>query len=328
MTLSLASHLEGRISLTVVAIVVTIANSIVIIVYFFNKLLQNIANRFVLSLAVSDLLVGCILIPLMAWKPLSPAVGPITSLSLWASLTNLCGCTYDRYNAIKNPLLYSAIMTNSRFTTQMFVIWIVPIVFAALPQIWLINPSALNMGPTDVAIAMRIYIGCMTSLVMIICLALIAIYIYIFSVAKKHYNAMKRMQPVELSANESVAGTAVTSAASYVPATAGRRKSSASIKKFFATIKSTILFALIGINFVLCWLPLIIINLFLALDLSHLLSIEFVNVAEIFMYANSLLNPIVYAFFQKRFRSAVARCFCVFNSVHPSQSIFSDVGNQ
>ena len=290
----LADTLSGRIGLTILAVLLALANLTVIVTYAVNRRLRTLANRFVVALAASDLLLSIFFIPMKTWQPTHESIGALSAFFLLASLFNVCGCTYDRYIAIKNPLHYPAVMTKKRFFQVMLVVWLVPLVISLIPQIWMRNSAALDLSPAELALYERRFVAFMTLLVLVICVVLITVYIYIFNVAKKHYEAMKKSEPPAIQDGNNDPK--------------GRKKRSQSIKSFFTSIKSTMLFATIGTNFVLCWFPLIVINLAFAFDfLDAIISLEFMNASEILTYLNSLLNPVAYAFFQREFRRTIMR---------------------
>jgi len=289
-----ADTLSGRIGLTIYAVLLALANITVIVTYAVNRRLQTLANRFVVALAVSDLIISVIFIPMKAWQPNHESIGPLAAFFLLASLFNVCGCSYDRYVAIKNPLHYPAIMTKKRFFQVMLVVWMVPLIISLIPQIWIRNADAFDLSPADLLLYERRLVGFITLLVLVICIILITVYVYIFNVAKKHYEAMKKSEPPAVRDGNNDPK--------------GRKKKNQSIKNFFTSIKSTILFATIGANFVLCWFPLIVLNLAFAFGFVEVvLSPEFLNASEILMYLNSLLNPVAYAFFQREFRRTIVR---------------------
>ena len=298
--MSLFGTLTGQISLTVYCVILALANILVILCFSINRRLRTLANRFVIALAVSDLMISAILVPINIWLPDSPANGPLTAFALLASLGNICGCTYDRFNAIKNPLHYQSIMTKTRFIIVLVIAWTVPIVIALIPQIWLHNAEALNLSPLDVFIYEKRFVAFMTILVLFICLILTAVYVYIFMVAKKHYDAMKKaeMHRPKLEPENEDDGKSKR-----------KERRSSALRNFFKAIKSTALFATIGANFICCWLPLIIVNIAFAFDFMDSLSLVFLKVGAILMYSNSFLNPLAYAFFQKEFRSTIFGLF-------------------
>ena len=303
----IADTLQGKIGLTIYAVFLALANIIVILTYAVNQRLRTLANRFVIGLAISDLLVSLFFVPFKAWLPAHESIGAMTAFFLLASLFNICGCTYDRYIAIKNPLHYPAIMTKARFFQVMVVVWLAPLVIAIIPQVWVQNAEALKLSKFDLYTYERYFVAFMIVLVLVICFVLIAIYVYIFVVAKRHYEAMKKSEPPTLhdASDDRKA----------------RKRRSQSVKNFFVAIKSTMLFATIGAGFVLCWLPLIILNITFAFDRIHLLPPEFIDIAEILMYFNSFLNPVAYAFFQKEFRRSILRLCVKSRIVSTSETI-------
>lgn len=306
----LAATSSGRIGLTVFACLITLANFLVILAFSLNRRLRTSANRFVISLAASDLLVSCVLMPLNSWKAESVAIPPMTAFVLLASLANICGCTYDRFNAIKNALRYTTIMTKSRFIIVMIVVWAVPLILALIPQIWVHNPDVFGLTPAQVMKHEQNFVAFIAIGILVTCCILAGIYIYIFSVAKQHYDAMRRVEPpnprIEINGGETL------------PQNLGRRRQS--IRKYSVAIKSTILFAIIGANFLLCWMPLIVINICFAFDRIEILPPVFLEVSEVLMYCNSLLNPITYAFFQRDVRNTLLKLISFPRSIAPSET--------
>ena len=289
----ISDTLKGKQGLTIYAVLLAIVNITVIITYAVNRRLQTLANRFVIALAISDLLVSVFLVPMKTWLPQHESIGPLIAFFLLASLFNICGCTYDRYIAIKNPLHYPAIMTKTRFIQVMIVVWSVPLIIAVIPQAWIQNAGALELSRRDLVTYEQKFVAFMIVLVLVICFVLIAIYVYIFIVAKRHYEAMKKSEPTTVHDENNDRKA--------------RKRRSQSVRNFFLAIKSTMLFATIGASFVLCWLPLIMLNVAFAFDRLQLFPLEFHDVTEILMYLNSFLNPVAYAFFQKEFRRTILR---------------------
>ncbi|KAJ7374524.1 hypothetical protein OS493_004862 [Desmophyllum pertusum] len=72
----------------------------------FNKTLRTYTNWLILSLAVSDILTGGVLLPIFLINPASAALGYISATILLSGVANICAVTYDRYVAIMTPLHY------------------------------------------------------------------------------------------------------------------------------------------------------------------------------------------------------------------------------
>ena len=115
-----------------------IGNSLVIFLVSTRRNIRTTTNWFVLSLAVADLGVA------VAWNPFLPfcteAPNQIectersaTSIALFvgssfvfASMSNLCALTLDRYLAIVHPLRYVTFMTKKRVALLISAAWIAP----------------------------------------------------------------------------------------------------------------------------------------------------------------------------------------------------------
>ena len=281
--------LAVNVTLTFIGLAIALGNGTVFLVFFSNRSLRTLTNHFVLSLAVSDFFVGTVLLPLQVWSPTSAALGPLIAFMLIASLSNISGCTYDRYIAVQNPLRYHSILTPSKVRKTIVLIWAVPIFIAVIPQTW------LHQTYNEKQLTQRIYVGLMSVGVLLTCSVLTRIYIGIFRVAKRHVDAISCMEDF---AEDQRRGT-----------TSGIKRRN-SLKSLVKHVKATKLVALIGVVFVLCWCPLVIINIFDSLNYRNLIPEDFAKVALFTIFANSLINPMIYAFFQKDFRATLSKLIC------------------
>nr|CAC86248.1 5-HT2B serotonin receptor [Tetraodon fluviatilis] len=105
--------------LIVMVIIPTIGgNILVILAVWLEKKLQNATNFFLMSLAVADLLVGLLVMPIALitilydsdWplpEPLCPIWLFLDVLFSTASIMHLCAISLDRYIAIKKPIQHS-----------------------------------------------------------------------------------------------------------------------------------------------------------------------------------------------------------------------------
>ena len=280
----------AKVSLTFIGFAIAAGNGTVFLVFFSNRSLRTLTNRFVLSLAVSDFFVGTVLLPLRVWSPTSEALGPLIAFMLTASLSNISGCTYDRYIAIHNPLRYHAILTSSKVRRIIFLIWAVPVTIALIPQIWL--RQAHRYDQHTILLAQRIYVGLMSFGVLVTCIVLAAIYISVFRVAKRHVDAISCLEGF---------------AQQQRGATRNGVKRRNSLKSLVKDVKATKLAAMIGFAFALCWFPLILINIIDSLGFNHVIPDDFATVALFTIFVNSFMNPMIYAFFQKDFRRNLSK---------------------
>ena len=107
-----------------VGIVAAVGNSLVCIVFVTDRRLRKQTNYYILSLALSDLLVGVLGVPVavLASIGLPRALGAcLVSISVLlilctTSILNLLAVSVDRYWAILYPLQYARIMTSQLVT--------------------------------------------------------------------------------------------------------------------------------------------------------------------------------------------------------------------
>uniref|UniRef100_A0A3B4GXV8 5-hydroxytryptamine receptor 2A-like n=1 Tax=Pundamilia nyererei TaxID=303518 RepID=A0A3B4GXV8_9CICH len=138
--------------LILVIIALTIGgNILVILAVSLEKKLQNATNFFLRSLAVADMLVGILVMPISlinilydyAW-PLPSALCPIwiylDVLFSTASIMHLCAISLDRYVAIRNPIEHSRFNSRTKAMMKIAAVWTISIgVSMPIPVIGLHN---------------------------------------------------------------------------------------------------------------------------------------------------------------------------------------------
>lgn len=134
--------IKGFIMVTIMSAAV-FGNLLVIVSVFRYEKLRLIANTFIVSLASTDLLVACLVMPFSATKELA-GVWPYGQLACdvfnandvlfsTASLLHLCCISVDRYVAITDPLRYEDRLTVGRVTAMLAGVWIVSAIISHLP---------------------------------------------------------------------------------------------------------------------------------------------------------------------------------------------------
>lgn len=133
--------------LTAVVIILTIAgNILVIMAVSLEKKLQNATNYFLMSLAIADMLLGFLVMPVSMLTILYGYRWPLPSklCAVWiyldvlfstASIMHLCAISLDRYVAIQNPIHHSRFNSRTKAFLKIIAVWTISVgeAMASLP---------------------------------------------------------------------------------------------------------------------------------------------------------------------------------------------------
>ncbi|NXJ66818.1 AA2BR protein, partial [Rostratula benghalensis] len=297
----------------IIAVLSIAGNVLVCWAVAINSTLKNATNYFLVSLAVADIAVGLLAIPFAITISIGFQVDFHSCLFFacfvlvltQSSIFSLLAVAIDRYLAIKIPLRYNSLVTGKRARGLIAVLWLLSFGIGLTPLMgWnkamSVCPNATNeTGPDTgtghhgcfisclfenvVTMSYMVYFnffGC----VLLPLVIMLGIYIKIFMVA------CKQLHQIELMGN-----------------------SRTTLQKEVHAAKS--LAIIVGL-FALCWLPLHILNC-----ITHFHE-EFARskpewvmyVAIILSHANSVINPIIYAYrirdFRYTFRKIISKILC------------------
>uniref|UniRef100_A0A8D0AY06 5-hydroxytryptamine receptor 2B n=1 Tax=Sander lucioperca TaxID=283035 RepID=A0A8D0AY06_SANLU len=136
------AQLKWAALLIVMVIIPTIGgNILVILAVSLERKLQNATNYFLMSLAVADLLVGLLVMPIAlitvlynsGWPlpdPLCPIWLFLDVLFSTASIMHLCAISLDRYIAIKKPIQHSQYKSRAKAMVKIALVWLISICIA------------------------------------------------------------------------------------------------------------------------------------------------------------------------------------------------------
>jgi len=127
-----------------IAAVIVAGNSLVIASVVSNRRLQTKTSAFITSLAVGDLMIGLVVMPLIV---VSNTVGPsvehgleychvtisLAVMLMFNSVANLGAVTFDRFLAVVVPLRYKSIMTKRVIVPIIAFVWVFSTVFGFIP---------------------------------------------------------------------------------------------------------------------------------------------------------------------------------------------------
>ncbi|XP_065115942.1 5-hydroxytryptamine receptor 2B [Paramisgurnus dabryanus] len=113
-------------------------NILVILAVSLERKLQNATNFFLMSLAVADLLVGVLVMPIALVAVLFHSRWPLPDFlcPIWlfldvlfstASIMHLCAISLDRYIAIKKPIHHSQFKSRAKALAKIAFVWLISI---------------------------------------------------------------------------------------------------------------------------------------------------------------------------------------------------------
>lgn len=249
-------------------------NALVILAFKRNTKIRTVTNYFVVSLAVADILVALVSMPIWAAYLMSGVELKQGLLKVWtfmdilcgvASIINLTAISIERYFCISYPLSYHTTMTSLKAITTIIIIWIFSIIMSSLKIIlWTLPPPKYEL---------MVVISCFFVPLIIMCTT----YRFIFKTARF------QARQIALMINGNVKNFLLAS-----------------------EMRAAKTLAVVMGAFVISWGPFFIINIVYGFC-PRCVTPESVVVAKWMHYSNSVFNPIVYACMNKEFRKA----FCI-----------------
>lgn len=129
--------------LTLIIVSTIVGNILVILSVFTYKPLRIVQNFFIVSLAVADLTVAILVLPLnVAYSILGQWIFGIYVCKMWltcdimcctSSILNLCAIALDRYWAITDPINYAQKRTLERVLLMIGVVWALSLIISSPP---------------------------------------------------------------------------------------------------------------------------------------------------------------------------------------------------
>ncbi|KAF8784462.1 5-hydroxytryptamine receptor like protein [Argiope bruennichi] len=340
-TMVLLSALLGLLIMATV-----IGNVFVIAAIFLERNLQTVGNYLVLSLAVADLMVACLVMPMGALYEVNQEwiLGP-ELCEVWtsgdvlcctASILHLLAIALDRYWAVTN-VDYVRQRSSNRVGFMIFMVWAVGFLVSFAPILgwkdenflYRIEQEKRCLVSQDTGY--QIFATCSTFYVPLV--IILILYWRIFQVARKRIRhkpgAKACVQPTEKpmvtmvshdnKSSPSTQMTELTSATNGAPSTSdaappvkNKKKPTRENMEAKRERKAAKTLAIITGVFVICWLPFFVTALLMAV--CRMPSCEPNPYLFSFFlwlgYANSMLNPIIYTIFSPDFRSAFKRVLC------------------
>uniref|UniRef100_A0A672ICJ7 Adenosine receptor A1 n=1 Tax=Salarias fasciatus TaxID=181472 RepID=A0A672ICJ7_SALFA len=278
----------------VIALSSVVGNVMVVWAVRINRSLRDTTFCFVVSLALADIAVGALVIPLAITISIglqthfySCLLVACTVLVLTqSSILALLAIAIDRYLRVKIPMSYKRVVTPRRAGTAVLLCWLVSIVVGLTPMLGWNNLQRLRDNgsvitddllvtcefETVISMDYMVYFN-FFGWVLPPLLLMVAIYVEIFYMIHKQLNKKVKADRFVQDCGQSEARLAKS-------------------------------LALVLFLFAVSWLPLHILNCITLFCPACDKPIFLIYIAIILTHGNSAVNPIVYAFRIKKFRTA------------------------
>ncbi|XP_068128937.1 histamine H2 receptor isoform X1 [Hyperolius riggenbachi] len=282
----------------VLIIIITICGNVVVcLAVGFDRRLRSLTNCFIVSLAITDLLLGILVLPFSAlnllheeWPFGSTFCNIYISLDVMlctASILNLFMISLDRYYGVTAPLRYSMFVTPCRVGIAMGLIWVISLMVSFLPIHlgWNTKDKSVQNSREDNSKTCELELNKEYVLVD----GLLTFYLPLVIMCLMYYRIFKIAREQAKRINHANCCNAVS-------------PSLPTVREHKATVT---LAAVMG-AFIICWFPY-----FTVFTYEGVNDIEVDETASLIVlwlgYANSALNPILYAALNRDFRTAYQR---------------------
>ncbi|XP_040838987.1 5-hydroxytryptamine receptor 1B [Ochotona curzoniae] len=324
--------------LTLFTLATTLSNAFVFATVYRTRKLHTPANYLIASLAVTDLLVSILVMPISTMYTVTGrwTLGQVVC-DLWlssditcctASIMHLCVIALDRYWAITDAVEYSAKRTPKRAAIMIALVWVFSICISLPPFFWRQAKAEEEVSECLVNTDHVLYTVYSTvGAFYLPSLLLIALYGRIYLEARSRIlkqtpnrtgKRLTRAQLITDSPGSTSSVTSINSRVPDVPSESGSpvyvnqvkvRVSDALLekKKLMAARerKATKTLGIILGVFIVCWLPFFIISLVIPICQDacwfHKAIFDFFTWLG---YVNSLINPIIYTMSNEDFKQA------------------------
>ena len=291
--------LQATISFLAVA-----GNGVVIYLICTKTRLHFAANSFVLSLGLADFLVGLFLpaffVVCQVWLRCEMDIYNLFfNLFTFVSIANLLVLTVDRYILIVHPLRYPSYVSFRRILTTLLVTWAIPGFFSFLPIFWRYSSSEDVKSRATKAHAIVV----VTAFEVVPTVVMPAMYAHIIHTSRRHARQVTA-QNAQLEFNKVNVKLSKTGTTWFSRASQQNKRERKSESSSIAVVGAVISL------FVLCWSFDTVISFCTKLDLCKIERRLF-RVADLMIYANSAVNPLVYAFLKKDIKrelNTICRC--------------------
>ncbi|KAM6249094.1 histamine H2 receptor [Spheniscus humboldti] len=297
--------------LAILIVITLCGNIIVCLAVTLDRRLRSLTNCIIVSLAITDLLLGLLVLPFSAFYELakewpfgSTLCNIYTSLDVMlctASILNLFMISLDRYFAVITPLRYSQLVTPSRVAVGLVVIWTVSLMVSFLPIHlgWNTNGTAVQNTVPSCNKACTLEVNPVYGLVD----ALLTFYIPLIIMCITYYRIFKIAREQAKRINH------MWCCSSNTP-----------MPPMVKEHKATVTLAVVLGAFIVCWFPYFTVFTYRGMWGDSSVKGTPMSIVLWLGYTNSALNPILYGTLNRDFRVAYQHLLHCWRTRRPKSS--------
>ncbi|OCT92727.1 5-hydroxytryptamine receptor 2A [Xenopus laevis] len=313
--------------LTVIVIVVTIAgNILVIMAVSLEKKLQNATNYFLMSLAITDMLLGFLVMPVSMlnilndyeWplhRKLCPVWISLDVLFSTASIMHLCAISLDRYIAIRNPIHHSRFNSRTKAFAKIIAVWTISVGISMPVPVFGLQDDSKVFDQENCSLSDEnfIIIGSFVAFFIPLIIMVITYFLTIKSLQKEatlcinNLGAKSKLALFSFLPQSSISSEKLFQRSLQKELAPYGRKTMQSISN---EQKASKVLGIVFFLFVIMWCPFFITNVMAVFCKEscneHIIG-ELLNVFVWIGYLSSAVNPLVYTLFNQTYRSAFSR---------------------
>ncbi|NXX78441.1 5HT2A protein, partial [Urocolius indicus] len=313
--------------LTVIVIVLTIAgNILVIMAVSLEKKLQNATNYFLMSLAIADMLLGFLVMPVSMLTILYGYAWPLPTklCAVWiyldvlfstASIMHLCAISLDRYIAIRNPIHHSRFNSRTKAFAKIIAVWTISVgISMPIPVFGLQDDSKVfKKGSCLLADDNFVLVGSFVAFFIPLTIMVVTYFLTIKTLQKEATLCVNDVGPKTKFASFSFLPQSSLSSEKLFQrslnrdaGTSGRR----TMQSISNEQKASKVLGIVFFLFVVMWCPFFITNVMAVICKESCNQEVIGGLLNVFVwigYLSSAVNPLVYTLFNKTYRSAFSR---------------------
>ncbi|KAF4025589.1 hypothetical protein G4228_017600 [Cervus hanglu yarkandensis] len=291
-----------------------------------EKKLQNATNYFLMSLAIADMLLGFLVMPVSMLTILYGYRWPLPSklCAVWiyldvlfstASIMHLCAISLDRYVAIQNPIHHSRFNSRTKAFLKIIAVWTISVgISMPIPVFGLQDDSKVfKEGSCLLADENFVLIGSFVAFFIPLTIMVITYFLTIKSLQKEATLCVSdpgtrtKLASFSFLPQSSLSSEKLFQRSIHrEPGSYGRR----TMQSISNEQKACKVLGIVFFLFVVMWCPFFITNIMAVIckescnrDVIEALLNVFVWIG----YLSSAVNPLVYTLFNKTYRSAFSR---------------------